>query len=218
MSNIKVPKREGGYATISTDAYNSFQATALAEVVDALTAEDYEPALPMSVSAAVEHRITIVSSETEDRSDIDVAIEFTFVFSGITNPVDADNKPISLSSSVVIPTTSDDRGTTSLQQGVAIQQTNQNLFFAKNTSTGQTMSFYPLVLNGDIDTITAAVTTSISHITTSIVKQSDKSWLLSITPDGSQTPTTAAGTDFIIEFTAFGQTIQKKVNAVFSST
>ncbi len=215
MSNIKVPKREGGYATLSVDAYNRFQADALAEVVDALTAEDYEPALPMSVSAAVEHRITIVSSETEDRSDIDVAIEFSFVFSGITNPVDADNKPISLSSSVVIPTTSDDRGTTSLQQGFALEQNKVNLSFGGSTTTAQTVAFYPVVLNGDIDTITAeVVSTTYTNVATTIVKQSDKSWLLTITPNGSQG--SSSGFDFIVAFTAFGQTIQKKVRAVFA--
>jgi len=215
MSNIKVPKREGGYATISTDAYNSFQATALAEVVDALTAEDYEPALPMSVSAAVEHRITIVSTETENRSDIDVAIEFTFVFSGITNPVDADDKPIPLSASIVIPTTSDDRGTTSLQQGFALEQNKVNLSFGSSTSTAQTVAFYPIVINGDIDTITAeVVSTAYPNVATTIVKQSDKSWLLTITPNGSQSSN--SGFDFIVAFTAFGQTIQKKVRAVFA--
>jgi len=211
---VKVPKREGGFATLSVDSYNKFLGDALTEVVTALNAEDYEPAAPMSVSAVVEHRITIVSVDDEYRSDIDVAIEFTFVFSGISNPVDADDKPISLSASVLVPTTSDDHGTTALKQGIAIEQTAQNLSFSAATAVAQSVYFYPLVINGDVDTITAVIASGAhTGVTTALAKQADKSWKLTVTPGGSQA---TAKIDYLIEFTAYGQTIQKKVYAIFA--
>jgi len=211
---IKVPKREGGFATLSLDSYNSFLADALTEVVTNLTDNDYTPAAPMSVSAVVEHRITIVSAEDEYRSDIDVAIEFTFVFSGISNPVDADDKPISLSASVVVPTTSDDQGTTTLNQGFAVEQTVQNLSFAAGSNVEKTVDFYPLVINGDIKTITASIVSGAhTGVTTALTKLADNTWRLKVTPSGLQA---TKNLDYVIAFTAFGQTIQKKVNTDFA--
>jgi|GEM_PF-3049058 len=211
---VKVPKREGGFATLTVDSYNSFLSDALTEVVTALNTADYTPAAPMSVSAVVEHRITIVSAEDEYRSDIDVAIEFTFVFSGISNPVDADDKPIPLSASVIVPTTSDDQGTTALNQGFAVEQTAQNVAFGAGSSVAQTVDFYPLVINGDIKTITASIVSGAhTGVTTALAKQSNDTWRLTITPAGTQA---TKNLDYVIAFTAFGQTIQKKVNADFA--